>query len=754
MNLKKYLMIAVWSISAFLLQAQDAATLTFNLKDADTDMPIAHAAFTYGNQNGSSAENGEISFTIQGETTMYLSHVNYGSWTLTAEKLREAGKQGVVFRKSLSVNLYPITVIGLRDKSIAPDKTVAIAYTQRMEHDATNILTELPAFNAIRKSGNYGFDPVFRGFKYDQLNLVINGAQSATAACPNRMDPPSSQMAPNMMERIEVLKGPYALRFGTGFGATINFIPMPLRFSEKPDFYGRVSSAFESNGSIARGETQLGYSGAKYDASVFGSWSQGGDYTDGNGAIVPAGFSRGSFGTNLGFKLSKRQQLRISATYNRARDADFATLPMDLRKDDTWLFNVRHDIWFTDAKLQNWNTTVYGSFVNHLMDNLLKNLDPRMMNASTLATTYNYGARSEGTWQLNNKTKFYLGIDYRTEGASGTREREFLMGSMAGMIAKDNVWQDGYVSKTGLFAEYQRKGNFFNYVASARLVYNTSDVNDAATEFAQNYANTQVDDINPSFSLGLTKPLGKHNELGVWLGRAQRSAGLTERYINYFPVGQDPYELLGNPLLAPEVNNQADLTYTFKKEKVNVRIDVFAAYMQDFITSRIDTSLVPRLPASPGVRRFVNINNAFKTGFEVAYTQVLFAGLQHQLNLAYTYAQDLERDEPLPEIAPLDVRYTLMGSYLGDKLKPQITVRAVATQSRISPEFGETETPGFALLDAKIAYQLSKNWHLTAGVNNLLNQAYYEHLNRSVSSTVFPIFAPGTNIFAKVSVML
>jgi iron complex outermembrane receptor protein len=57
--------------------------------------------------------------------------------------------------------------------------------------------------------------------------------------------------------------------------------------------------------------------------------------------------------------------------------------------------------------------------------------------------------------------------------------------------------------------------------------------------------------------------LGESISTALWLGRAQRSGSLTERFINYFPVGQDPYEMLGNPQLLPEVNNQADLTFAW-----------------------------------------------------------------------------------------------------------------------------------------------------------------------------------------------
>lgn len=745
MRFKTFLMMVLCVLSSTLFAQSEQKEI--RLLDSESNLPIVGATFEYGEQNGLSNEDGVIRFSYVQGATLQLSHVKYGAWSLDDAALRKTINDKVVYRKEVTVYLYPVTVIAIKPQSAQPEGEIKIEYQDRLEHDAANILNQTPAFNSIRKGGNYGFDPVFRGFKYDQLNVVMNGAQSATAACPNRMDPPTSQMAPNMMDRIEILKGPHALRFGTGFGATINFIPSKLRFSSEPDFYGRLSSGYESNGNLLRGESQFGISGDKYDVSVFASWSQGDDYTTGNNETVQADFSRGSFGTNIGIKLAANQQLRLSATYNRARDADFPALPMDLREDDTWMFNARHDIQFEGKKLQSWNTTGFGSFVDHLMNNLLKPLDPRTLNTETYANTYNYGGRTEGVWKLSNG-KVYAGADLRIEGAEGTRVREFLMGPMAGNIAEDNAWQDGRISKTGLFSEYQIKGKTFDYIASGRLELNTADVNDPTQEFTQVNPETQITQVNPSLSLGILKDLGNKVQTGLWLARAQRSGSLTERFINYFPVGQDPFEMLGNPQLAPEVNYQADLTFKWQAaEKSVINVDVFAAYLQDYISSVIDTTLSTRLPMSPGVRQFINIDEAFKTGFEVSWEQVLFAGLSHRLGIAYTYAQDLERDEPLPEIAPLDVRYAIYGSYLKDRLRPEVVFRYVAEQSRVSAEFGETVTPSFSLLDVKVGYQVSSGLSVNAGVNNLLDENYFEHLNRSVRGANAPIFAPGRNFF-------
>ncbi|MEN8202076.1 MAG: TonB-dependent receptor [Bacteroidota bacterium] len=645
-----------------------------------------------------------------------------------------------------TIDLHPVTIVALHPLA-GEMKSLHLDYLDKMEHDGGALLDNIPGISSIRKSGGYGFDPVIRGFKYDQINMVFNGGLSATAACPNRMDPPTSQMAPNMIQRIEILKGPHALRYGCSFGATVNFIPVSPVFSEASSVYGRLSGGLESNGNIMRSEGLLGFNGKRYDLGLFASWSQGDDYNSGEDHVIPAAFLRGSFGSRLGLKLSKNQVLKFTLTRNLARDADFAALPMDLRKDDTWLLNADHEISFLEGPLKSWNTSIYGSHVNHLMDNFEKKLDPRMVNAETLATTLNYGGRSEGTWRFENSL-LYTGIDFRMEGAEGSREREFLMGPNQGKILSDNVWQEGQITRAGLFTEYHLHSLGINWVFSGRLELNSSQISDADPDFAELYPETSSTRINPGISIGGTRRINEYFSTGLWLGRAHRSGSLTEKFINYFPVGQDPYEMLGNPMLDPEINNQADLNFQWKSENTSLKLDLFTAYLQDFISSSIDISLSPRLPSSPGVRRFINVDKAFKSGFEASWGQRLFVGLTHQLSLAYTYGQDLVRKEPLPEIAPLDLRYHLSGSYVKNHLQPYATFRYAMEQDRISGEFGETVTPSFFIVDLGLSLKINRLIGIRAGVQNLLDELYYEHLNRSVkSANPFPIYAPGRSFF-------
>lgn len=651
-----------------------------------------------------------------------------------------------------TVTLSPVTIISLRTQPEAAPSRLEVRAEDRLAHDPGAFLGQLPMISGIRKSGSYGFDPVLRGFKYEQLNIVIDGALCAAAACPNRMDPPVSQIPLNQIRQIEVHTGPHSLRYGVSFGGTIHFVSETPRFSSDFTTSGRLSTGYESNGDLLRTEAAIGLHGNRLSAKLFGTWSQGSDYEAGNGERIAADFQRGSFGAQIGLQASEKQRLVFSATRNIGRDVDFPALPMDLREDDTWLLSLRHEAQLGGKVVTDWTTTAFFSYVDHLMDNLGRDLNPRMLNAETQAETYTYGGRTELTIKPNAETFAFVGLDFRGEEALGIRTRAFLMGPMAGNILSDNAWQHGRIHRTGVFGEYHFGTGALDWTLSARLNYNRAETLDPSEEFGRATPETTGEDLNPSLSIGFTQPLGEGVSWGAWLGRSQRSGSLTERFINYFPVGLDPYELVGNPDLKPEANQQLDVRFQIERQRTRLQISGFTAYLSNFITSEIRPDLTPLMPMSPGVRQFVNRDGAFLLGGEVRWEQLWHERIGHELSLAYTYGQDADLKEPLPEIAPLDTRLSVWGSFLQDKIRPEVSLRYVATQNRVSEVFGETKTPSFFTMDIALRTTPFKNWAFSAGVRNLLDETYYEHLNRSVRADGRPpLWAAGRNAFVRVS---
>jgi iron complex outermembrane receptor protein len=343
----------------------------------------------------------------------------------------------------------------------------------------------------------------------------------------------------------------------------------------------------------------------------------------------------------------------------------------------------------------------------------------------------------------------FSGIDYRFESAEGDRTRKMLMGQMAGKTIFDNIWQDAQIQRAGLFGEYHFEKTGFQAVVSGRLDYNNAVANDPDPAFLALYPNTESDYLNPSLSAGGTKMLTQKMSLGLWLGTAQRSPGIAERYINFFPIGLDPYEMVGNPQLKPETNNQADLIFQFETTNTNLNINLFTSFLHNYISSEIDPDLKPRMSTSPGVRRFINIDKAHVSGFEMAWKQTIFPNLKHDFSVVYTYGTDGNLDEPLPEIPPLEIKYRLMGSFVKKRILPEILFRQTFKQDRIATSYGETETPAFNVVDLKLSWLATKNITVTGGVQNLFDTAYYEHLSRSVRDIELrPIYSPGRSFYA------
>lgn len=726
---------------------------TIQLKDAVSHKSIADVYFEYNGKSGFSDDKGEIELEDGENKYLFLSHLQYGKIQISSSDLKTGIKLGVIELESRSTHLLPVTFVQVHQG--AGDKGKMDFSTQnKLSHDAGNLLESVPSISTIRKSGAYGFDPVVRGFKYDQLNIVIDGVQSASAACPNRMDPAASQIPINMISQAEILKGPHSLRYGNAFGATINFKSGAPQFKERTTPEGRWGTSYESNGKIFRTEAVAGVSGKKIDFNIFGSYSTGDDYTDGDGVDVAARFNRLNWGGKVGFKLAQNQTIGLLVSNNYAKDVDFPALPMDLREDDTWLLNASHSAQFYGKNLSTWSTTVYRTKVNHLMDNYDKVLDPRKVDAVTEARTRNYGGRTELRFDFRDNY-LYTGLDYRMESADGFRTREMLMGPMQGKVFEDNVWQDAEIRRAGMFGEFHVNRPGLLLVFSGRLDYNKAKANNLHERFSITYSDWNTKDVHASFSLGGTKELSKQSTVGVWFGRASRGAGIAERYINQFPIGLDPYEMLGNPLLDPEINNQFDLVFQHQNKTTQLSFNWFLSFLHDYISSEIRTDLTPAMATSPGVRQFINIDKAFMTGVEFNWKQKLSKLIQQNMSLVYTHGENKELNEPLPEIPPLEFKYALNGTFYGGRLLPELMFRQVFKQDRIAKSYGENESPAFNVVDAKLSWLINKTWTATGGVQNLFDKAYYEHLARSVRGVeARPIYSPGRNFYVTLTIEL
>jgi len=321
---RKYIISLLSGVALLLISAPSfAQQTTILIKDAATNEIIEHVSFIYGTQKGHSGKSGKISFLMQEGVSLILSHISYNEYILTADQLKKIIPVGVISLESVTPQmLNPVTVYGLKGK--LPQKSLRLNHGDWVQHDAGGVLQQIPGFSAIRKSGAFGFDPVYRGFKLEQLSILNDGALTAIAACPNRMDPPTSQIMINQTEQIEVMKGPHSFRYGPAIGAVINFKSAIPEFSVKSKLFGRINTGYESNGEVYRTEGLLGIQTGKLHLSAAASYSSGKDYKDGRDSVMPASFKRVAKNLNAAYKKKEQQVTTITAKKNFYRNTDFS----------------------------------------------------------------------------------------------------------------------------------------------------------------------------------------------------------------------------------------------------------------------------------------------------------------------------------------------------------------------------------------------------------------------------------------------
>jgi iron complex outermembrane recepter protein len=733
------------------VQSQEKSAITGRIYDAATNTALPEANIWIKDHPRGEVSDFrgyyEIKNLESGEYTIIVSYIGFERIEKTITLSEGEKKQiDIYLREQPVILVEEIVVTGTRHASYVQAEYLRKDFESLQPEDLGKFLRNVPNVSAIRRGG-YGLDPVLRGFKYDQLNVQVDGGARIEGACPSRMDPPMAHISAGDLEKIEILKGPYALRFGPSFGGVVNMVmAAPERF-ESFTVGARLESGYESNLDGWQNRVSISGGSSVYDFRVSGGFAQYNNYTDGAGNEIPASFEKSDYTVKLGLNPMQNHRFQVSFRQVFARDVMFPSLPMDERRDDTSILILDYAARNLNSSVTSLNLKAYRSDVGHLMDNRDKPT-ALMTDAITDVTTSVWGFRVE-TGLLVKSNVMFVGIDYAQTDKSGFRTREFIAGPRRGTILTDNVWQGASIMNAGIFGEFRSSIADVQFVAAVRADYNEAASKEPDDAFAILYNSMNSEFTNLSISAGGTKAVSRNLELSLFAGRGVRSPGISERYINFLPVGVDRYDYIGNPQLSSEVNNNIDLGFRMRTSAGMVTGNLFYSFVKDFISPEL-TDLQGKNMDVLGVKRFTNISSASLTGFEVGYNAVYGNLLHVSTQASYTRGKNNITDEWLPEIPPFEARAVMGFSLLKGKLMPELSLRGVAGQSNISGTFGETRTPGFFLAHIAIRFIPSRYINISAGINNIFDKVYYEHLNRKNQADGRFLYEPGRIFFVNV----
>jgi len=259
-------------------------------------------------------------------------------------------------------------------------------------------------------------------------------------------------------------------------------------------------------------------------------------------------------------------------------------------------------------------------------------------------------------------------------------------------------------------------------------------------------------------------------------GYAERPPTLTELYSGGAFLGliQNGFNsIYGDPNLRKEAMHQINLGLTANYEKVRAGVNAFYAFMPNYITYRgfqppddfftvdiqtgggrtaqgvpIPTTLTGTTPLRN--LQFANTRLATMFGFD-AYTEVdATPYVTPFFTLNFTEGWDHTIDEALPGISPLSSKVGVRFHDAGKDPKwgVEYFARMVATQDLFAASLGEQRTGGFVTHNLRAYWQARESVLLLAGVENIGNLQYREHLDLRTGTPVGSgVFQPGINFY-------
>ncbi len=587
-------------------------------------------------------------------------------------------------------------------------------------HDGADYLKTIPGFSVIRKGGTDG-DPVFRGMAGSRLNVLLDGEQ-IFGGCGGRMDPPTAYVFPAAYDRITVLKGPQSVVHGAGASsATVLFEHDLKREAGTKGNAALTAGSFGRNDEVA--EARVASESAYLRAGATRSAAD--DYTDGNGVSVHSSYNRWSFNSALGWTPddNTRLELTLAKSDGQAAYADRSVDGSKFARDN---YGIKFDKKKISPLFESVEAQYFYNYVDHVMDVYsLRSGSRSSMMAAMNPDRKTTGGRVAAGLALGEATKVKLGVDMQNNihtGRTGAAP-----GYMGDYTLQARV-QDAAFRNTGVFGEVNQQTSERSRIIGGLRVDNWAAEDNRAT-----VSRGMMSVTNPTKNLTRSETLSSgfvryENDLAastlfVGLGQTSRAPDYWELFS--FESTSTASAFNTNP----EKTTQLDAGINFADGGLSGSVSAFYNKITDY---NLIQSNVTKGMSTVSITRNVN---ATTYGLEASLVKQLSETLKLDGNLSMVRGDNDTDGTPLAQMSPLEVR---VGATYDDKTWSYgALLRAVADQDRYVANQGNiagrdiSGTGGFATLAVNGGWRASKMTKLTAGIDNVFNKVYAEHLSRA-----------------------
>lgn len=594
-------------------------------------------------------------------------------------------------------------------------------------HDGADYLKTIPGFNVIRKGGTSG-DPTFRGMAASRINVLLDG-ETLLGGCGMRMDPPTAYVFPEAYDRITVIKGPQTVLHGPGnSAATVLFERDPRHLTET----GWQADGSVTAASFGRHDEVLNVVGGTPGvyAELTATQARSGDYDDGSGTEVHSRYERWSANAALGWTPDADTSVVLSAALSDG-EAAYADRMMDGAEFERENIALKFNRGAVSSRIRSLEAQLYYNYIDHVMDNYsLRHFTPSMMMPFPAASNPDrrtVGGRALMELAFGEDLSATVGLDYQANEHSVRATMNQTLMPYQDMRRID----DAEFRNRGLFGEltYTTEPRS-RWIAGVRV-----DGWEAQDERETIRLAMGMRMPNPTANAKRDETLGSgflryEHDLSAAPATLYAGLGRAERFPDYWEAIGDK-ESTGSLSafdIRPEDTRQLDVGAIYGAGRWSASLSAFYSDVEDYIL--IESNY------AKGMRNAVVSRNvdARTWGGELGLGYALAPNWRADLTLAYTRGENDTDDHALAQQPPLESRISL--NYEGGTWSFGGLLRLVDDQDRVAVNQGNVvgqdlgETGGFAVLSLNAGWRRGDALRLSAGIDNLLDETYAEHLSR------------------------
>ena len=612
----KYIRIFIFFLCLLSIKTFAQTALTGNVYSSANNTPIGGALLQIPDLKASAITDSEGNYTFSNlPTGTYLVEVDALGYASSAQSVRTGGNAAVNFPLTISVfQENEVVVTGAssaRNKQMNPQSVTEVTNEYLNENSSTNVIDAIslvPGVASMTDGQSIG-KPFIRGLGYNRVLTINDGVEQIDQPW---FDEFGIEADPDAVHRVEILKGPASLAYGSdAVAGVVNLIPeAPLAEGQRQ---GDVLFNYQTNNGLINNMVHVAgtQNGISWSARVDNIMAHA--YHDpADGYVLNSQFSNFNMDGTIGLH-RKWGYTQLHASYfdmatgivDGTRDSATGIMEKQVSYPDLNGGAPTYEIP-TKQELTSYTPLVINQRIRHtkiVWDNSVAVGEGRI--TGTFSYQRNQRQETNDPTQPNTPDIYYLSdaatYDLRyispqwgnfnmSAGVNGAYQSSQSLGTVM-LIPNYNFFQVGafaignlQLGKLTLSGGVRFDNRTFNgqshwidttTVAQAPVAPNTPGSFEEFNQFTSNFSGV-------SGSIGATYPITKTIYVKANVARGFRAPNVAECAANGVHDGTVIYEV-GDNTLKPETNLEEDFTFGINAKDVTFEGTVFNNSFTNFI---------------------------------------------------------------------------------------------------------------------------------------------------------------------------